>query len=101
MISYGSKYWLIEKAFVLKIGCIETAVLYASMIERHEYKFEYGIEKRVDDAWYIEYTSKDIKKDTNLSYKKQKKCIDKLIKHGFVKTKLIGIPAKLHYSLIY
>ena len=83
-------HWQINKDFSRKFG-IETALLLADLVDKWIY-FDCS-------EWFFN-TSENIENDTTLSYHKQKEALKILIANGFIETKLVGIPAKLHFKII-
>jgi hypothetical protein len=93
-----NSHWQVNKELARKIG-IEPALLLSEIIDSYDYFKERNELVKYDGVLYYFQTSEKIQEKTSLSYKKQKSCIDVLLKHGFIKTTLKGIPAKLHFSV--
>ena len=93
-----SAYWQVNKDLAKKTS-IDCALLLSDLISKYSYfeDKEMLIEFRSD--YYFFATAESIEADTTLSYKVQKRTIDELKKHGLIKTKLMGVPAKLHFTI--
>lgn len=90
-----SSFWIVNKSVANYLKCNDSAILLSVLIDAKQY-----FEKRdelVDDYFY--YTSSSIETNLNISYHKQKKCINKLKEVGFIETKISGIPAKQHFQI--
>lgn len=81
-------HWQINKDFAKTFG-IDCAILISDLIDKNIY---FGTE------WFFN-TSENIEEDTTLTYHLQKKALKILIDNKFIETKLIGIPAKLHFKI--
>jgi hypothetical protein len=82
-------HWQLNKEFARKYG-LETALLLSDLVDKWIY---------FDCQEYFFNTSDNIEQDTTLSYRKQKKALDILIKNNFIETKLQGVPATLHFKI--
>tara|TARA_R110000824_G_scaffold89988_1_gene220241 strand:- start:900 stop:1565 length:666 start_codon:yes stop_codon:yes gene_type:complete len=91
----SSAYLIVNKKLATKVG-IKEAILLADLISKEQYFID---NKMTDDGWFFN-TAKNIENDTTLSRHKQSVAIKNLIKKGFIKTKLKGLPASLHFKII-
>ena len=93
-----SAYWQVNKDLAKKTS-VDCALLLSDLISKYSYfeNKEMLIEFRGD--LYFFATAESIEEDTTFSYKVQKRTIEELKKHGLIKTKLMGVPAKLHFTI--
>ena len=89
VLSQGA-FWMVNKDLAKEVG-LNAALLLSDLITKNEY---------FNEEWFFN-TADNIEDSTTLTYHKQKQAIKILEKHGFLETKLIGIPAKLHFKIIY
>ena len=92
------QWWNVNKQMAKSVG-IEAALLLSELIGKYLYHKENSQIVSKGGLEYFFYTSDDIEKQTTLSYTLQKKNIKILEKAGFIKTCLMGIPAKLHFTI--
>jgi hypothetical protein len=92
-------YWVVNKA-VAKIIGIEAALFLSDIIDKYDYHKERNECLIKNNKCYFYYTSADIEENTTLNYNSQKKCIKILEGHGLIESKLIGTPAKLHFTIL-
>jgi tRNA G26 N,N-dimethylase Trm1 len=90
-----SSFWIVNKSVAKYLKCNDSAILLSVLIDANQY-FEQR--DQLEDEFFF-YTSDTIEKNINISYHKQKKCINKLISAGFIDTKISGIPAKQHFKI--
>jgi len=90
-----SSYLIVNKRLSKKVGLNE-AVLLADLISKENYFID---NETIQDGWFFN-TCKNIELDTTLSRHKQSLAIKKLVKKGFIKTKLKGVPATLHFKIL-
>lgn len=88
-------FWIVNKRIANEVG-LDAALLLSDLITKEEYFLLEG--NLSDDGWFFN-TADNIKEDTTLSYYKQKIAIKTLEEKGFIETKLIGVPAKLHFKI--
>ena len=91
----SSSYLIVNKFLAKKIG-LKEAVLLADLISKEQYFID---NKTIKDGWFFN-TAKNIEYDTTLSRHKQSLAIQSLVKEGFIKTDLRGVPATLHFKII-
>jgi hypothetical protein len=91
----STAFLVVNKKLAKEIGLNET-VLLADLISKEQYFIE---NKQIEEGWFFN-TSKNIQADTTLTAHKQRKCIRNLKSLGIIETKLVGIPAKLHFKII-
>lgn len=92
----SSAYWQVNKEIAKHLKCNDSAILLSDLISKSAFFLEKGM--TTDDGFFFN-TSANIEEDTNIAYRKQKKCIELLVKNGFIETKLTGVPAKLHFKI--
>ena len=80
---------MVNKSMAKEFG-IEAALLLSELITKSQY---------YDEEWFYE-TIDEIEEKTTLSYHKQNKNIEILRDAGFIETKLVGVPARLHFKII-
>jgi hypothetical protein len=95
----GSAFWMVNKSLAKHLGCIESALLLAYLIDKGDYHSTRGESVLFEDEYYFFATSESIEQATTLSYRKQKKCLKTLQNAGFIDQVLIGVPAKLHFTI--
>lgn len=88
-------YWMVNKKIAKHFNDNNTAILLADLISKQKY----FIDKNEDIEGYFFNTSENIENDCNISYHKQKTCINSLKSEGFLETKRIGLPAKLYFKI--
>lgn len=89
-------FWQVNKQIASIVG-LDAALLLTELVDRHTMHEHQLIER--DGLFYFFATSDDIQKETTLSYRNQKNAIESLEKHRVIFTKLMGTPAKLHFSI--
>jgi hypothetical protein len=92
----SNAHWCVNKRIVKEVGC-ESSLLLTFLIDKMNIHEKELI--AFDNGLYFYATSKNIEDDIFIKYKVQKTCIDKLVKCRLIKTKLMGVPAKLHFSI--
>jgi hypothetical protein len=88
-------FWVVNKAIAKILKCNDSALLLSDLVDKYQY---FETENSLIDGFFF-YTSDKIEENLNISYKKQKKCIELLKKFELIETKLIGVPAKLHFTI--
>ena len=88
-------FWMLNKSIAKEVG-LDSALLLSELIGREIYMTN---KLEIDGEEYFQATSDSLEDATTLSYKIQKRCIRDLKKVEFIKTKLKGIPAKLHFTI--
>lgn len=91
-----SSFWMVNKSIAKYLKCNDSALLLSEFIDK--YDFFKSKNELTNDFFY--YTSEMIENSVNISYHEQKKCIKNLKDVGFIDTKLMGVPAKLHFKII-
>ena len=91
----SSAYFVVNKRLARRVG-LKSVVLLADLISKEQY----FIENNMINKGYFFNTSKNIERDTTLTHYQQKKSIKRLQDIGFIKTKLMGMPATLHFKII-
>lgn len=92
------QWWNVNKQIAKLVG-IEAALLLSELVGKYLYHKENSQTVSRNGLEFFFYTSDDIEEGTTLSYTLQKKNIKILEKVGFIRTCLMGIPAKLHFSI--
>lgn len=85
----SNAHWQINKEFARAFG-IDAALIMTDLTD----KWLYHKQKE----WFFN-TANDIENDTTLSNYRQNKALNLLEEKGFIKRKLMGIPAKVHFSI--
>jgi len=93
-----SAYWQVNKDLAKKTS-VDCALLLSDLISKYAYFEEKDMLVEFKGDYYFFATAESIEEDTTFSYKVQKRTIDELKKHGLIKTKLMGVPAKLHFTI--
>ncbi len=91
-------YWVVNKA-VAKVVGVEAALFLSDIIDKYDYHKDRNECVVRNNTNYFYYTSNDIEENTTLNYNSQKRCIKILEEHGLIESKLIGTPAKLHFTI--
>ena len=86
---------IVNKKLAKRVG-LKEAILLSDLISKEQYFIDNG---QIKNGFFFN-TAKNIEKDTTLSRHKQSIAIKNLIKKGFIKTKLMGVPATLHFKII-
>lgn len=101
----NDSYWQVNKKIARYFKDNNTAVLLSDFISKQKYfgdrnelqSFGDPISSQYDG--YFFNTSENIEKDCNISYHKQKSCINQLKDVGFIETIVKGLPGKLHFKI--
>jgi len=91
----STAFLVVNKKLAKEIGLHEV-VLLADLISKEQYFIE---NNQLNEGWFFN-TAKNIQADTTLTSHQQRNCIKYLKELGIIETKLIGIPAKLHFKII-
>ena len=91
----SSAYIVVNKILSKRVG-LKASVLLADLISKENYFENRG---EIKDGFFFN-TSKNIERDTTLTYCKQKGAIQILEDEGFIETKLMGMPATLHFKIL-
>ena len=91
----STSFIIVNKRLATRVG-LKEAILLADLISKEQYFID---NDTIKNGWFFN-TAKNIEKDTTLSRHKQSLAIKKLVKKGFIKTKLMGVPATLHFKII-
>ena len=91
----STAFIIVNKKLATRVG-LKEAILLADLISKEQYFID---NNTINNGWFFN-TAKNIEKDTTLSRHKQSLAIKKLVKKGFIKTKLMGVPATLHFKII-
>ena len=91
----SSAYIVVNKMLSKRVG-LKASVLLADLISKENYFENRG---EIKDGFFFN-TSKNIERDTTLTYCKQKAAIQILEDEGFIETKLMGMPATLHFKIL-
>lgn len=95
-----SARWVINKQLAHTIG-LDSALLLSELSDQYEYWQEKDQLIECDWDLYFYASGEKLKENTWLSIKKQRVAVQKLIQIGFIKSRLMWVPATLHYSLIH
>lgn len=92
-------FWMVNKAATKAIGDVRGSLLLSYLVDKEQYHgASGGLVQSEGEAWFYA-TSDSIEHDLCLSYRQQKTVIKLLEKAGVVATKIMGLPAKVHFSL--
>ncbi|TXI82198.1 MAG: hypothetical protein E6Q39_00080 [Crocinitomicaceae bacterium] len=91
-----NSWWIVNKNIAKSVG-VESALLLSYLASKNDY-FKEQSKIFQGQEWFFN-TSEAIESETGLSYRVQKKCIGILEKSGLIKTKLMGLPRKLYFTL--
>jgi ribosome biogenesis SPOUT family RNA methylase Rps3 len=92
-----TEFWIVNKAIAKMLKCNDSALLLSDLVDKHKYYEELN---QLEDGFF-QYTSEEIEKNLNISYKVQKRCIKLLVQYGLIETKLKGLPAKVNFKLLF
>jgi len=93
----GTNAFFITNKKIAKKVLHEASFLLNELIEEFSYFKENNL--LINDDYFYS-TSEKLEERTFLSYKKQKKAIQKLEEVGFIEKKLMGVPARLHFRIL-
>ena len=82
------EFYSINKDLLAHLGCVESCLFLAYLIEKEFKKGE-----------FFPLKSSDLQTELWFSYRAQKKCINLLKETELIDTKLIGIPCKLNFKI--
>lgn len=88
-------YWQVNKKIAKHFQNNDTAILLSDFISKQKY---FSDKNELVNGFFYN-TSENIENDCNISYHKQKTCINQLIDSGFLETWRGGLPAKLHFKI--
>jgi hypothetical protein len=95
----SNSFWIVNKGLVKTLGDIRPAVLLSYLVDKEDYHRQRNeLIESENELWFFAVSEK-IEDVTTLGYKPQKHCIKILIDHDLVMVKLIGVPAKLHFTI--
>ncbi len=86
---------VVNKRLAKAIGLRE-AVLYSELISRYIY---FKSKAMLSDQGYFFNTIKDLEDGTTITRRHQDAAIKNLVKHGLIKVKLAGVPAKRYFRI--
>jgi len=95
----SNSFWVLNKALVSHLKSLETAAFISVLADKyiyHESRNEL-VEYKSDQYFYA--TSSYIEQATFISYKRQRGIIKLLEADGIIKTKRMGVPAKLYFTI--
>jgi len=91
-------FWQINKRLVQELG-MEMALVLTDIIEKfYNYQSRGQTIIKENEHWFF-YTSDSFEKTFNIKYKVQSRILGDLRDRGLIKTKRLGVPAKLHFTL--
>lgn len=90
-------YWQVNKCIAKCLKSLNATVLLSYLIDSYLMHKDSCV--LIDSEEFFYRKSSDIEDDTTLSYREQKTAIEILVQNELVKTKLMGVPAKLHFAL--
>jgi hypothetical protein len=95
----ANSYWQVNKHLAKMLQSLNATVLLSELIDL-DYYYEIK-EQRLsrDGKMYFFATADSLEEKTSLSYKEQKTALDILQAFQLIETKIMGIPAKLYFTL--
>lgn len=94
----SNSFWVLNKALVKQLG-LEASAFISVLADKHSYHQERNELVFHEDNFYFYATSKYIQDVTGISYKRQKGIIHLLEGKEAIKTCLMGVPAKLYFTI--
>ena len=91
-------FWMVNKQIAKNVG-IEATILLTELIDKFDYYSKKGEVVDIGGKDYFYATSPKLEDATTLTYKKQVKALAKLEKANYICIKLMGLPAKKHFTL--
>lgn len=92
-------FWQVNKKIAFATS-LDAAVILAELVNKESYFSNSLIyHKDYPDTPFFYATAENIKEQTTIGYKPQKAAIQLLESFGFIITKLMGVPAKIHFSI--
>jgi uncharacterized phage protein (TIGR02220 family) len=97
-------FWIVNKRLAKTLKDIPSAVLLSYLVDKEDYHRTKNelivIENDEGDSeeWFF-CTSDRMEDAITLSYKQQKRCLKILEQAGLISQQLIGVPAKLHFTI--
>ena len=88
-------YFIVNKTLCKKLGLTSAAII-GEMYAKYAY-LEHN--DKLVDGEYFYYTREDLRDNLGITMYEQRKVINTLIKMGILSTKLIGLPAVIHYKI--
>lgn len=95
----SNAHWQVNKHLSKIFGDLRASVLLSDLIDSYIFFDEKSQLIEYNNNMYFFQTSDKMQERTMLSYKEQKTCISILEKHEVIKTKVMGVPAKLHFTI--
>jgi hypothetical protein len=91
-------WWIVNRHIAIQVG-IEASLLLSDLVTQSELMCADNKITEIDGMSYFDYSSKKIEENTTMSYALQKKHIKKLEELGYIRTRLMGLPAKLYFAV--
>lgn len=92
-------FWRINKALTVHLDDITASAIVSFLVDKEQYhRANNSMVEDEGELWFYA-TSEAIHEETRLSYRKQKAAFKKIEDAGFIRTKLMGLPAKVHFSI--
>lgn len=88
-------YFIVNKTLCKKLGLTSAAII-GEMYAKYAYLKH---NDKLVDGEYFYYTREDLRDNLGITMYEQRKVINTLIKMGILSTKLIGLPAVIHYKI--
>lgn len=94
-------YQIYNRSTARALKSVNAAIMLSEIINRYLYHKERDELRKFEnhDGEWVLYTVEKCEERTCLSYKEQTSAIKILQKHGFIKKKSIGLPAKRHFQV--
>ena len=92
-------FWRINKAITRHLEDIEASALLSFLIDKEAYHQANGSMKGSEGEQWFYATAEAIEDELFIKYRKQKTAIKALEDAGFIRSKVMGSPAKTHFSI--
>lgn len=94
----GKGFIMVNKELAKKTS-LEASAIFGQLVSSYESFKSKNMLTIVDGKDFFFLTSEMIQEETTLKYNRQKTAIDLLEKKGYIKTKMLGVPAKKYYHI--
>lgn len=95
----SNSFWVLNKAIVQELRSLEAGAFLTVLADKYAYHESNNELIKSDGLAYFYATSEHIESLTFINYRGQKKLINLLEERGLITTKLMSVPAKLHFHI--